>query len=279
MRFYAWGTVVLQASSSIGPRTLTLDEIVWIIEGEVRYLCEETEYLLYPGDIVLIPHGVEHSFLWDSRKQTVHGYIELESCDLIAQSQVYRGGIDSVATPLLQHALKLLSDRPEGWQRLATTAIEYCLECLRLDVHRLTGSIRLEVLPPPLRACIDHIRNRWNHGGLCVIPTWELTEASSLSKSQLTRLFNSYFGLSPSGALRCCRLSYGAQLLMYTGLSVKEIASKTGFDSPYHFSREFKGLYRVSPSGFRLNPSLQRAKRSSFDEYLWGDHSWLRPVP
>ncbi|MBI1890353.1 MAG: helix-turn-helix domain-containing protein [Burkholderiales bacterium] len=44
----------------------------------------------------------------------------------------------------------------------------------------------------------------------------------------------------------------------YQGLSVQQIAYKSGFNHPSHFSRLFKEKYGVSPSEFRLAPNATR---------------------
>ena len=47
------------------------------------------------------------------------------------------------------------------------------------------------------------------------------------------------------------------ELLIESGLLVKQVAEQLGFSDPYNFSRAFKATFGLSPANF-----IQRAKRS-----------------
>jgi AraC family transcriptional regulator of arabinose operon len=47
------------------------------------------------------------------------------------------------------------------------------------------------------------------------------------------------------------RLRQAARLLEFTSLSVGAIAREVGYLSPFHFSRQFKAYFGLSPSLFR----------------------------
>ena len=51
------------------------------------------------------------------------------------------------------------------------------------------------------------------------------------------------------------RLRKAAELLVNTGLSVKEIASRSGWEDEYYFSRQFKMNYHLSPGQYRRESS------------------------
>lgn len=69
------------------------------------------------------------------------------------------------------------------------------------------------------------------------------------------RIFKSYTGFSPHSFLLKMRLRKAAELLVNTGLSVKEIASRSGWEDEYYFSRQFKMNYHLSPGQYRRESS------------------------
>ncbi|MBI9065248.1 MAG: response regulator [Marinilabiliaceae bacterium] len=73
-----------------------------------------------------------------------------------------------------------------------------------------------------------------------------------LSRSQLTRKLNTLAGMAPGLFIQNYRLKKAAALLKQTTQSVSEIAYQTGFSDPKYFSRNFKKLFGVSPSDYRI---------------------------
>ncbi|MEI6860717.1 MAG: AraC family transcriptional regulator [Verrucomicrobiota bacterium] len=79
----------------------------------------------------------------------------------------------------------------------------------------------------------------------------EITRATGIGPTRLSRLFRRYQGLSPYQFLLRCKMARAAELLMNPDTLVKEAAAKVGFADPYHFSRCFKQVYQVAPKGFQ----------------------------
>ena len=79
----------------------------------------------------------------------------------------------------------------------------------------------------------------------------DMARVCNLSVSGFHRWFHAHAQASPSGYLKSLRLNHAAQLLLTTDLTLGEIAGRTGFANPFHFSREFKKQYRQPPSDYR----------------------------
>ena len=73
------------------------------------------------------------------------------------------------------------------------------------------------------------------------------------SPPTLNRLFHELMGISPKAYAQQIRFSRSEALLAGGGLSIKEIAAELGFNSPNHFSAQFKHLYGISPQHWREN--------------------------
>lgn len=79
----------------------------------------------------------------------------------------------------------------------------------------------------------------------------DLARLVSLSPSRLAHLFKEQMGDSIIETLLKLRLRQASRLLEFTARHVGEIAQDVGFQSPFHFSRQFKAHYGMSPLAYR----------------------------
>lgn len=79
----------------------------------------------------------------------------------------------------------------------------------------------------------------------------DVAGAAGLSPSRLSHLFREQTGQTPQRYLESVRMRYAAELLQRTGFSIKQIATASGFESPFYFSLRFKAWTSYSPSDFR----------------------------
>ncbi len=81
-----------------------------------------------------------------------------------------------------------------------------------------------------------------------------LARLASLSPTYFTGLFKKQTGCAPRDYLHLLRIHRACQLLNSSGLTIKQIASRVGYQDPFHFSRQFKAFQGVSPSQYRGSP-------------------------
>jgi AraC family L-rhamnose operon regulatory protein RhaS len=86
----------------------------------------------------------------------------------------------------------------------------------------------------------------------------DIVKACSVNHSTLTKLFKDEFGLTPIAYLWEYRVTVSKQLLNFTNLPVKEIATRCGFKTIQHFSRKFEEQLNVSPAVFRTQTVARR---------------------
>ncbi len=79
----------------------------------------------------------------------------------------------------------------------------------------------------------------------------EMAASAGVSKTEVLRCFHKTLQTTPYSYVMEVRLSKAADLLAQTGLSVGEIASRTGFNQQSYFGRRFKEKTGMTPLEYR----------------------------
>ncbi|MBC2840419.1 AraC family transcriptional regulator [Robiginitalea sp. SC105] len=79
----------------------------------------------------------------------------------------------------------------------------------------------------------------------------EFARLAGKSLSSFKRDFQSAFNSTPGRWLTGRRLEHARQLLLGTGLTVKEICFDTGFENPSHFTNAFRKRFGQTPNQYR----------------------------
>ena len=94
-------------------------------------------------------------------------------------------------------------------------------------------------LPAALRRAIVAMRESTEQP----VPLPRIAEQSALSPRSLDRLFRAHLGMSAGGYYRQIRLSHARALALETGLTLYEIATRTGFSSPSTLARAYRRAF------------------------------------
>lgn len=78
-----------------------------------------------------------------------------------------------------------------------------------------------------------------------------LARQTGITPEHLARLFRQTTGISPLEAIRQERMQAATLLLRDTSLSIKEVASRLGFDTSSHFARLFRQVWNLTPQQYR----------------------------
>ena len=81
----------------------------------------------------------------------------------------------------------------------------------------------------------------------------DLCELLNYSKSQLNRLFQKHYGMSPHEFLTNQRFLHACNLLLYSDIKIIDIATKVGYKNLSQFNVIFKQKFGVTPSQYRKN--------------------------
>jgi AraC family transcriptional regulator, glycine betaine-responsive activator len=80
----------------------------------------------------------------------------------------------------------------------------------------------------------------------------EVASQVQLSQSRVRQLMQLHMHTSPKQYIRQRRLQRARELLHTSFLSVKEVMARVGFSDASHFSRDYKGHFKVVPRMDRL---------------------------
>lgn len=78
-----------------------------------------------------------------------------------------------------------------------------------------------------------------------------LAEKAGMSRNGFLRLFKSELKEAPQKFFRRKRIERACERLLFSDLSIEEIAEETGFSDRYHFTRVFRQVMRFTPAAFR----------------------------
>lgn len=130
-------------------------------------------------------------------------------------------------------------------------AIHNALDHLVFETITSSGIIN-SAIPPAIYYAIDEISRNYRRSDFDIN---DLIRDSGYSPNHFRKLFKNATKNPPLGFLHILRIDYAKGLLRRNGqeMTLKEIASASGFDDPYYFSRLFKKYEGKSPSEYLLS--------------------------
>ena len=114
----------------------------------------------------------------------------------------------------------------------------------------------VEFLYAPLLPALEYINKHYTGH----IPTETLAKCCNFSVSYFYSLFREALHTTPGKYILNKRLDAACALLMTTRKSIAAIAEMLGFSDQFHFSREFKRLFGLSPLKYRRQYDCPAAK-------------------
>ncbi len=145
----------------------------------------------------------------------------------------------------MEEACDYMAGRTPMKQRLAENALERLL--------LLAGSLSPASMPPSdirIQAALTFMEQH-AHEHLTIE---RLAHASGLSPSHFAHLFRDQTGVTPIQHLETIRMGKAQSLLLKTDLLIKEIATRVGFEDPFHFCTRFRRHLGCSPTAWRKQP-------------------------
>lgn len=247
--------------------------LICVQEGELCFTLEDVEFLLGAGDLVLVPKGACHKFRNGSSRKTAYYEIKFIVLNrtleqMLAESD-HRICGDSFACRLVEHiADEYLYNR--------TLNDDSASVALRTLVYHLTSQKRMirEGQPPiidtgdygPLsQKVIDYLTVHFSEN----LTLDHISSAVEISKNYLCNAFKRDTGMTILDCLNMIRVRKAAELIVYSDLSLAQVAQRCGYVSTSHFNRVFSRIAGIPPGQCRrafsfdhLVTHTDRAKRN-----------------
>jgi AraC-like DNA-binding protein len=152
---------------------------------------------------------------------------------------------DAALIDAIERLLRSLAD-PLDRKLLAPLVVDEIL--FRLLRSEAAAAVRAGVGPAAdARRILEAMRFiRENHADKLNVE--QLARHTGMSPSHFAHRFRAVARVSPMRYLREVRLDAARARLLGSGARVSEVAIEVGFESPAHFTREFKRRFGVSPS-------------------------------
>ena len=223
--------------------------VVLIEKGRLNYFCEDREYRLSSGDVIVIPSGCSYRF------ETVYPHfyhkkvIEFKGVNLVSICETL--GLNKVSCfPL---------ESPEGLLSLFHRIGELIQSNTPSDIpllmgkcHELLTFLSLHTRPARTsRNLLNILVERLEQNLDEELSIQNLADELHMSVSWLEKLFKKKYRMTPVEYRLSCRIEQAKYLLKHTENSLKEIAYQLGYCNPYYFSSEFRRMTGFSPSVFR----------------------------
>jgi AraC family transcriptional regulator, arabinose operon regulatory protein len=213
------------------------------------------------GDFLLLAPGVDRSyripepkagweFYWLHFCATERLAANLDWFNPSIRWQIHAIGENKlrvVVAEALEQAHKLNLTNPD--LKLREPILKAMLEAIVLQIAAGSEKIATHCVDTRVERALE----LFHHDIAKPINVAAMSRKAGLSRSQFNLLFRRGTGRSPQQYIEDRRLEIAAYSLKTTSLSVGDVATKVGFESPFYFSLRFKKRFGTSPSAFRTS--------------------------
>jgi AraC-like DNA-binding protein len=218
--------------------------------GNLRY--ENRTYRVRQGEtlLLLVPHNhrywLEQNGRWEFFWISMNGEEALRIHNAILSTT---GPILNLKPETIEHladcSFRLMSGGADAPGSASAIAYEAAM-ALFDDVFGSHPVISQEYRT--MRHVIDHIAANLDKP----LPVEDLAQISGLSRAHFSRVFAASEGMPPAEFVLRKRLQRATKLLTKSAhLSVKEVASMSGFEDPNYFAKVFRRFFGTNPTEFR----------------------------
>ena len=223
------------------------------MEGTGTVRIGEEVYRPEKGDVYLLAAGKNQDYQADTGHpwQKIWMNVRGTLCDTLVDGYGLRDVVlfkNCGIYPLFREFLQLCEKKEGSGTELAKqTSLLFHEILLNLAAHEAAGGRREKPMPETavqIRKYVDeHIYEK--------LTIRQLSEAASLSPSQLTRIFRRTYGQTPYDYILTRKVDTACLLLCNTGLTVKEIAYRLQFSDEHYFSNLFRQRTGSPPGKYK----------------------------
>lgn len=218
--------------------------ILCTTEGAGLWRSDHARGEMLPDSVWFLPAGTDHNYQISGQSWTLHWF------HLSAGAGWKCEGVDPVligpVLPGLEDAMWGLIGEEHSTHRDTGPLREQYSALIVLLLQRLTGEERDMPgnskgvrLSEQLQKVSGNLRHPWTVD--------ELAASMHVSVAHLHRLYRKHYNATPMQCVTAQRMLHGKMLLQYTDYPLSVIADRTGYQTPFSFSKAFKRWSGMSP--------------------------------
>lgn len=227
--------------------------IEYVAAGECELVIEGRSYTFGPGSIFSYGPGIAHAIRSVGKRSMVKYFIDfsgtqaeekLRTCGLTREEPL-RAATPQRVFEIFENLLHTGQSETGHSRKICDTLLELLLLRIAEQAipYRSADARALE----SYQRCREHIEQHYNE----LATLTDIAKACHINASYLCRLFRRFADQTPYQFLLRQKMNHAAELLIDGNLLIKEVADQLHFADPYHFSRVFKSIYKLSPEQFR----------------------------
>lgn len=255
----------------------------FVVSGSATFLLDGKKTKVSAGEIFIMQRGCDSGFTTSADEY----YEKMTLCisgtilDLLVES-LHLNAVPKITLSHVEEAKRrfreierLLREKVPGTERLLTEKTFN----LFLFLEEENRETRNRTYPRPLRKALEFLHGNYTRGHFGM---GAVAEVAGVSTPTLIRMFRTCLGKSPMEHVTEMRMELAKTLLESTGLPVKEIAERVGYNDPLYFSNAFRNYVGISPRAYRASVGNGRSPapggESGTDAHSSSEASFAAPV-
>lgn len=251
-------------------------EILFVLSGSMKLTIENQVYILNEDDIALVnPNQIHETSADDCVLVILQLRLSMFKLDWLTPETIAfecnSSTMDNkeIFLPIKRILAQLVQINASTSLNNELLNFSYSYQLMQELVTNFRCNIDMSQSRPQknldrLRSITEYIEEHYTEN----ITLTSMAEHEYLTPSYLSHFFNQNMGLSFSSYLSKVRVEHSFTDLLYTNLSIEEIAEKNGFVSARSYAALFKSYYNVLPSQYRKEHAITTKGISALDDKI-----------
>ncbi|MEN8907447.1 MAG: AraC family transcriptional regulator [Clostridiales bacterium] len=222
-------------------------ELTFVNEGNLTYVINDTEYKVISGDLIYIPEGTKYNVYTNNRSLSnlytfnLFFYDQYHEKICLPFEYLIHIGHNEELLELFNEFFKIWIEK-KPYYKLKSRSI--FMEVIYWVVIFSYNSEQNNYYDIRIKKIKNYILENYNK----IIKIKTLSDLVDLNPVYLGALFKKETGLSIKEYITNIRINYAETLLKNDNFSISYVASQSGFDDIYYFSKVFKKTKGIPPS-------------------------------